>query len=287
MERRKLGKTGESLSVLGFGGILVMKEEQAHANRLVAEAVDRDINYFDVAPTYGNAEDRLGPALKPYRNNVFLACKTVLRTAKDAENQLHESLRKMKTDYFDLYQFHGFPNLDEAKQALGPGGALETFLKAREKGLIRYIGFSVHDIEAGLYAINQFPFDTILFPCNFVLYYAGNFGPQLKEAAVNKEMGLLALKSMAKTHWPKEPEKKPESKCWYEPIADPELAKLAIRFTLSEPVTAILSPGEERYFRVALGYLEKGFSPLTEEERKLLKTKATQLEPIFKEKKAS
>ncbi len=287
MKRRVLGKTGESLSILGFGGILVMKEEQAHANRLVAEAVDKGINYFDVAPTYGDAEDRLGPALKPFRKDVFLACKTVLRTAAETEKQLHESLNKMQTDFFDLYQFHGFQNLEEAKQALGPGGAVETFVKAKKEGLIRHIGFSVHDVEAGLYAMEQFPFDTILFPCNFVLYHSGNFGPQLRDAAVKQEMGLLALKSMAKTHWPSEPESHSESKCWYEPIADPELAHLAIRFTLSEPVTSILSPGEEKYFRIALDYLEKGFTPLSEEERNILKQEASRLQPLFRYKAVS
>ena len=102
-----MGGTGEKLSVLGFGGILVMEEEPSRAADLVAEAVDRGINYFDVAPSYGNAEERLGPALAPYRGRVFLACKTGQRTRAGAEAELRQSLRNMRTDHFDLYQHHG------------------------------------------------------------------------------------------------------------------------------------------------------------------------------------
>ena len=281
MEKRTLGKTGEKLSILGFGGILVMNETQESANKLVAEAVDKGINYFDVAPTYGNAQDRLGPALEPYRKKVFLACKTTKRDKVNAEKELMESFKKLKTDYFDLYQLHGLANMEETKQALGPNGALETFVKAKKDGKIKHIGFSVHDIESALYAIKNFDFDSVLFPVNFVTYYAGNFGPQIRDAAIKKNMGLLALKSMAKNSWPAGTKDHPYSKCWYEPIDDLDLAKLALRFTLSEPVTALLPPGEEKLYRTALNILEKGINPLTEEERNSLIIKAKPLQPIF------
>ena len=99
MEKRSLGKTNEKISILGFAGILVMNETQENSERLVAEAINRDINYFDVAPTYGNAADRLDPALKPYRKKVFLACKTLKRTRTEAEQTLTELLKRLHTDY--------------------------------------------------------------------------------------------------------------------------------------------------------------------------------------------
>src|SRR6266545_2218329 len=102
MERRELGRTGEALSIVGFGGIVVMDVEPPEASRLVAEAIDRGVNYFDVAPSYGNAEERLGPALEPYRDQVFLACKTGKRTKTAAAAELRESLGRMRTDHFDL-----------------------------------------------------------------------------------------------------------------------------------------------------------------------------------------
>jgi aryl-alcohol dehydrogenase-like predicted oxidoreductase len=164
MEKRQLGKTSESLSMIGFGGILVMDEDPPTASRLVAEAVDRGINYFDVAPTYGNAEERLGPALEPYRKSVFLACKTEKRTAAEATEALHGSLEHLRTDYFDLYQLHAVTTMEEVEQILGPGGALEAFVQAREEGLVRYLGFSAHSEEAAVALLDGFGFDSILFP---------------------------------------------------------------------------------------------------------------------------
>src|ERR1700759_5244071 len=150
--RRALGKTGEHLSIIGFGGIVVMSEESGHANNIVAEAVDRGINYFDVAPSYGDAQERLGPALAPYRSKSFLACKTEGRMKDDSRKQLEESLRLLQTDHVDLYQFHALTKMTDLDTVLGPGGAMETMEAAKKEGKIRYIGFSVHSEEAGVAA---------------------------------------------------------------------------------------------------------------------------------------
>ena len=123
--RRTLGKTGEKLSMIGFGGIVVMDESPDASANIVSEAVDRGINYFDIAPSYGNAQERLGPALAPYRKNVFLACKTEGRTRDESRKQLEESLRLLKTDHVDLYQVHALTKRKELEQAPGPGGAME------------------------------------------------------------------------------------------------------------------------------------------------------------------
>ena len=104
------------------------------ADQYVGEAIDRGINYFDVAPSYGNAEQMLGPALAPYRDGVFLACKTGRRDAAGAQEELENSLRLMQTDHFDLYQLHAITSDEDVQQAFGPGGAMETFLKARDAG---------------------------------------------------------------------------------------------------------------------------------------------------------
>jgi hypothetical protein len=125
LPRRVLGRTGERLSVIGFGGIVVMDEEQSAANRFVAEAVERGVNYFDVAPSYGNAQEKLGPALKPYRKACFLACKTTEREKTGVEKELNESLRILQTDHVDLYQLHALTTLDDVEKAFGPGGAKE------------------------------------------------------------------------------------------------------------------------------------------------------------------
>ena len=214
--KRGLGRTGEQLSVIAFGGIVVMNETTGEASNIVAEAVDRGVNYFDVAPSYGNAQERLGPALAPFRKNCFLACKTDGRMKDDSRTQLEESLRMLKTDHVDLYQFHALTKMTDLDKVLGPGGAMETMEAAKKEGKIRYIGFSVHSAETAVAAMDRYPFDTILFPLNFVLYTQAGFGPQILKKAQEKKMGILALKSMAKTVWPAdERQNHPEPKCWY------------------------------------------------------------------------
>jgi predicted aldo/keto reductase-like oxidoreductase len=143
MQKREF-KNSEMLSIIGFGGILVSNVSQEEANEYIAEAVDIGINYFDVAPTYGNAQDRMGPGLVGKRDGIFLTCKTTKRMADEADKELSDSLKKLKTDRFDLYLLHGVNNVEEAKTCLGPKGALEALVKARDKGYIRYLGFSVH-----------------------------------------------------------------------------------------------------------------------------------------------
>jgi len=111
--KRVLGKTGEKLSVIGFGGIMLNDNPQDFANEIVAKAYELGVNYYDVAPGYGNAQEKMGPALKPYRKNCFLACKTTDRTATGSQNELEDSLRKLQTDHFDLYQLHALSSVDD------------------------------------------------------------------------------------------------------------------------------------------------------------------------------
>ncbi|HEX7556229.1 MAG TPA: aldo/keto reductase, partial [Leptolinea sp.] len=148
-----LGKTGINASAVVFGGIINMDETQAQADRYVAQAIEAGVNYFDVAPTYGNAQERLGPALAPYRKDVYLACKTVERSAEGARTMLEDSLRKLKTDHFDVYQLHALTTDEDLDLAFGPGGAMETVLKAKRDGVIRNIGFSAHNEDVALRAL--------------------------------------------------------------------------------------------------------------------------------------
>jgi len=281
--RRMLGRTGVELSIVGLGGIVVSQLEQSLANSIVADAVERGVNYFDVAPTYGDAEARLGPALEPFRKNVFLACKTTQRDRESAAANIDQSLKVLRTDHFDLYQLHCLQSLPDVDKALGPGGVMEAVEAAKRAGKIRFIGFSAHSVEAALAAMDRYPFDTILFPVNFVLFTKANFGPQVLAEANRRGLGVLALKAMAKSTWPATTDKKarPNPKCWYLPCEIPEEASLALRWTLSKPITAAIPPGDERYFSVAMDTAER-FQPLTEEEEQRLMLSATGAEPIMR-----
>ncbi|MFC1525776.1 aldo/keto reductase [Candidatus Latescibacterota bacterium] len=279
MQKREYGNTGETLSIIGFGGIIVSQTETDEAARLVGEAYDRGINYYDVAPTYGNAQEMLGPALEPYRQDVFLACKTTERTAAGSRRELEESLRLLRTDHIDLYQMHSLNTPEDLATAMGPGGALETFVKARDEGKTRYLGFSSHSAEVAMELMDEFGFDSVLFPVCWVNYFGSGFGPQVIEKAEKKGLARLALKAMAHGKMPEGAERK-WKKCWYQPIEDPDLADLALRFALSQPITAAVTPGEGHFLHTAIDIGER-FTPITDAEIEELKRQAESSTPIF------
>ncbi|MHC4456888.1 MAG: aldo/keto reductase [Planctomycetota bacterium] len=281
LPKRILGKTGQKLSIIGLGGMVVAGVEQVEADAVVARSVEKGINYFDFSPEYGDSELKLGPALKPFRKDVFLACKTSKRDKEGAEKELHRSLKRLHTDHFDLYQLHNLDDLeDDAKKALSKGGAIQTFIKAREKGLVKYLGFSAHSPEAALLAMREFDFDTILYPINFCCHYKGKFSQEVLSEAKKRGMGILAIKAMAKQLWQSEEDEQKHPKCWYEPIVDPFLAEDALRWTLSQPVTAAIPPGDENLFKLAL-QIGPHIRPITDEGTEKLKRLAAGLEPIF------
>ncbi len=281
LEKRALGKTGVMLSMIGFGGIVVMNATPDESAASVKTAIDAGVNYFDVAPTYGDAEVKLGPALEPYRKNVFLACKTTGRTREKAREELEQSLRNLRTDHFDLYQHHAVTKLEDVDTLLGSGGAMETFLEAKREGKIRFIGFSAHSVEAALAMMDRFDFDTILFPFNYATWNAGNFGPQVFAKAKEKNMGILALKAMAKGVWPEGADRAKYPKCWYEPLVTDEDIKMGFRFTLSHPITSAIPSGDENLFRTALR-LGDQITPLDKPEIEIIKKKAAEVVPLFR-----
>jgi predicted aldo/keto reductase-like oxidoreductase len=278
--KRPYGRTKEKLSIIGFGGMVVKDVSPKEATNFVAEAVDRGVNYFDVAPYYGNAQQRLGPALKPYRQKCFLACKTLERDAAGVAKELKQSLKLLKTDYFDLYQLHALTDVEEVEQAFGPGGAMATILKARDDGKIRYVGFSAHSEEAAHATMDRFDFDSILFPLSFPTWIGANFGPSVYRQAKKTGMGVIALKSMAHQLWPSV--KHRWKKTFYEPFDEIDQAALGLRFTLHLPVTAMFPPGHWELFQMALGLAQSGaLTPLNKKERKIIKQIAKESDPIF------
>ncbi len=270
------------LSIIGFGGIVVCGLEQPEANRMVAAAFDRGINYYDVAPSYfdGEAETKLGIALQPYRNKVFLACKTTERDAKGAQRELEQSLVRLKTDHFDLYQFHAVTTMQDVERIFAPGGAAEVFRNAREQGKVRYLGCSAHTEEAAIAMMDRMKLDSILFPINYVLYAHG-FGPRVVAHAKQNGVARLALKALASNPWPKGADRKAHPKTWYEPISDPARASKALRFTLTEDITAAVPPGDEKIFQMAVE-LAGSLKPISGAEREALLASGKAIEPIFK-----
>jgi aryl-alcohol dehydrogenase-like predicted oxidoreductase len=279
-------KNGIDLSIIAMGGIVVCGMSQEEGSRRVAEAYDRGVNYFDCAPSYfnGEAEMRLGEALRPYRSKVFLAEKTMSRDAKGARAELERSLQRFHTDHVDLYQFHAVSSMEDVDKILAPGGAAETFFAAKKEGKTRHLGFSAHNAPAALRLMDALELDSVLFPVNVNAWENGGFGPQILTKAKSKGMARMALKTLAFGKWPKEMKESDRKypKCWYEPIDDREMARAALRFTLNQEVTAAVPPGDEHIFDLALELASAPLPELSAAELTALKTRISSLEPVFR-----
>jgi aryl-alcohol dehydrogenase-like predicted oxidoreductase len=283
---RRLYRNGIDLSILAFGGIVVCGLSPEEASRRVSAAYDRGVNYFDCAPSYfdGEAEIKLGEALRPYRSKVFLAEKTTRRDSKGAREELERTLQRFHTDHVDLYQFHDVSSIEDVDKILAPGGAAETFLAARKEGKVRHLGFSAHNAPAALRLMDALELDSVLFPVNINAWENGGFGPQILAKAKSKGMARMALKALAFGKWPadmKESDRK-YPKCWYQPIDDREMARLALRFTLNQEITAAVPPGDERIFDLALKLASAPLPKLSAAELAGLKTRISSLDPVFR-----
>jgi aryl-alcohol dehydrogenase-like predicted oxidoreductase len=281
MELRRLGSTGVDVSPIGFGGIVAAGMNREEADSILGEALDAGVRYVDAAPSYGDCEEVLGGVLDGRRDGLFLACKTTEREADGSRSELETSLRRLRTDHFDLYQIHGISTIEQVDTVFGAGGAMETLIAAREEGKTRFLGFSAHSEEAALAMMDRFRFDTILFPTNWVCWFEAGFGPRVLERAKEKGMGLLALKAMARQAWPEDANREQYPKCWYQPEDDPDTARLALRFAWTQGISTCMPPGAPEMLRLALRLAAMGVEPLDDDELTLLREKARGLKPIF------
>ncbi|UCH34841.1 MAG: aldo/keto reductase [Armatimonadota bacterium] len=279
MRTRNLGRTGHRSSLVTFAGYAVHGVSQAEANRAVAEAIDAGVNHFDVAPSYGDAEKHLGPALEGKRDRVFLGCKTLERQKAGAAKELRASLKTLRTDHFDLYQVHGLDKPEDLDTVLGPGGAMEAFLEARDAGLIRFIGITGHRPAVHLDAVRRFPFDTVMVPVNFVLEHHHQFTVELLAELARRRIGVIAIKALAARPWAKD-EQREYPGCWYRPIDDDREVELALRFTLSQQVATAVPPADVRLVRKAIA-AGKRYRRLDQAGEAKLAALAEELKPIF------
>ncbi|MCD4714681.1 MAG: aldo/keto reductase [Clostridiales bacterium] len=284
MQMVKIEKLDYNLSKVAFGGVIVADESQTDANNYVAEAIDAGVNYFDVAPTYSNAEERLGPALKGKRKDIFLACKTEDRTRKGSQALLEKSLKNLQTDYFDLYQLHAVYNLADVERTFGPNGSFETYVKAKQEGYIKHIGFSAHSTEAALALMEYYDFDSIMFPFNFVSLIKNDYGSFVLKKALEKKMGIIGLKSMVLSER-QESDVIDYPKAWYHPIDDFDLANKAVKYTFSRGVDVIIPPGNIAQFRWAIEIMKQYDIPLNEQDLEELGRIANATVPLFPLKK--
>lgn len=198
---RTFGKTGVNLTVIGQAGgrFPLITDEDAIA--ITRRAVELGINYFDTAHSYwnGHSEEIYGKVLPQFRKNVFITTKSTQRTRKEAENELHLSLKRLETDYVDLWQVHSIIDKDDVEKVFAPGGAIEAFEAAKRAGKCRFIGFTGHtDPYAHLEMLKRYDkWDTILMPLHIADSLYLSFEKLVLPVAVEKGLGIQGMKNFA------------------------------------------------------------------------------------------
>lgn len=266
METRRLGKTGHMSSVLTFGAAALGQVSQDEADAAIELAVEHGVNHFDVAPTYGEAELRLGPWMENHRNTIFLGCKTTERSKAGARESMRRSLERLRVEHFDLFQFHGVNDLETLNAILGPGGALEAVLEAKEQGLVRYIGITGHRPFVQVEALNRFPFDTVLFPLNRILTARRNDYSDfsiLLDQAKQKDVGMIGIKAITKRPWQSPAH---NYSTWYEPFDEQTNIDKSLWYALSQGITTAPMAGDASLWPMLLDAAERFHQMDTEEQ---------------------
>ena len=273
METRRLGKTNHQSSVIAFGTYAIGEAQQTDADRAIEFALEHGINHFDVAPTYAEAELRLGDYLK--RNpmpELFIGCKTNRRDAAGARDELHRTLDRLGRDRFDLYQLHSVGDEATLDQVFGRGGAFEAILAAKDEGLVEHVGITGHGMQAPethAEALRRYPFSTVMVAVNAVLHLNPSFRRDweaLLAACQEGDVGIHVLKAAAKAPWG---ERERTHHTWYEPLTEQTEIDRAIAWALDQPVTTLCSAGDLTVFPKVVEAAER-YEPGAREDEELV-----------------
>jgi predicted aldo/keto reductase-like oxidoreductase len=270
-------------SVVTFGAVAVGRLEQDAADRAIQLVLDRGVNHFDVAPRYAEAEVRLGPWMSRIRNRIFLGCKTAERTREGAWAELNRSLERLRTDRLDLYQLHSVGKVADLDLVTARDGAVEALVRAREQGMVRWLGITGHTHDApGTHgeALRRFDFDTVMFPLNFVLWANPDYrrdATALLDECARRDVGTHIIKTVAKDPWGDRPR---THQTWYEPFTDQGVIDRAVAFVLSRPVTTLTTVGDVSVLPKVLDAAER-FQRLTPEGEAAIMKEAAQYHTPF------
>ena len=283
MQTRRFGRTGHLSTIAIFGAAAFFEISQADADRVMEQVIAAGVNHIDVAPSYGQAEERVGPWMPRERKRFFLGCKTMERTRDGAWTEMRTSLKRLQTESFDLYQFHAVNSFEELDAVTMKGGALETAVEAQRAGLTKFIGITGHGVNAPtifLEALRRFDFDSVLFPLNFVQManpeYRKNAETLVTECR-KKDVGTMVIKSVTQGPWG---EKEHTATTWYEPFNTTDKVQQAVNFALSYEVTGLCIAGDTRILPLMLKACEN-FQPLGNAEREKLIESGKAYQPLF------
>ena len=283
MQTRRFGRSGHMSTVAIFGAAALWNATQAEADTVVEQVMAAGVNHFDVAPSYGLAETRLGPWMPRLRDQIFLGCKTMERDAAGAAAELRRSLDLLQVDAFDLYQIHAVETMADLDAATRPGGALDAIVKAREEGLTKFIGITGHGVQSPAVfreALHRFDFDSVLFPINFVQFANPEYRRHteaLLGTCRSRDVGTMIIKAITRSPWGNLPK---THQTWYRPFTELGDIQKAVNFALSLDVTGLCTAGDPKVLPLMLRACQE-FEPLDVAQRQSLIDTAGQYEPLF------
>ncbi|MHA2423464.1 MAG: aldo/keto reductase [Candidatus Thorarchaeota archaeon] len=246
--KQPFGITGHESTRIIFGGYALSNVTQQEANIILKLLLKFGINHIDTAPMYGDSEKRIGPWMEQHRNDFFLATKTRKRTKEGAWDDLQRSLEKMKVDYIDLWQLHGLTNPSGWDKVMGSGGALEAFIEARDKGLVKFLGVTGHGNHVPRMhkkSLERFNFDSVLLPYNYLLMqnsrYSESFN-ELVELCQKQSIAIQTIKSVSRKPWGKR--SRTHNTYFYEPLQDQDAIDIAVHWALGFTDSFLITAGD-------------------------------------------
>jgi len=282
------GQTGHESTRTIFGAASLSAMRQERADQVLETLLEYGVNHIDVAASYGEAELRIGPWMKEHRDKFFLASKTGDRTAAGARDSIRRSLERLRVEQLDLIQFHNLTDEPGWETAMGPGGALEAAIEARDRGLVRFIGVTGHGTMAPamhLRSLESFEFDSVLLPYNYMLMqspeYASDF-KRLIEVCSSRGVAVQTIKSVARRRWLEGDTQRRFS--WYEPVKDPDSLRRVVHWVLSRPNIFLNTSSDATILPLILkaaGEFKEGLPQADLEAAMQAQASALEMKPIF------
>jgi aryl-alcohol dehydrogenase-like predicted oxidoreductase len=247
IERRPFGRTGHQSTVTLFGAAALARVSQDDADRALELLLRYGVNHIDTAARYGDSEVRIGPWMARHRRDFFLATKTGSRGAREAREDLHRSLERLKVDSVDLIQLHSLAHPDDWDRAMGPGGALEALVEAKQQGLVRAIGVTGHGWTiAAMHrrSLARFDFDSVLLPYNYFMDQSPRYREAFEEVAAicrERNVAVQTIKGIARGAWGAADR---THATWYQPLERQEDIDRAVHWVLGRPGIFLNTAGD-------------------------------------------
>jgi len=284
ISKQAFGCTGHSSTRIIFGSYALSQATQAEADDILALLLEYGINHIDTAPMYGKAEQRIGPWMKKHRDDFFIATKTRSRSYKGAWKNLQRSLERLKVDYIDLWQIHGLTNPQGWEKAMGPDGVLEAFIKARDKGLVRFLGVTGHGSKVPLMhkqSLERFDFDTVLLPYSYWQMqntkYATHF-TELVDICRERNVAVQTIKSIARRPW--KDQTRTYNTYFYEPLETQAAIEEAVHWAMGLPDSFVITAGDMQLLPKILGAANRYEERPSNEKMKAIMDEFD-IQPIF------